>query len=102
MERSIKNKYYEKWKDSENEKVKLRTSKQVMSQQFTLRNPQTESKEIMSIDPSMLEDGENSGIVGTGRFGTVVLKKFRSTPVAVKYFKEGSTPAGVEKEAQFL
>lgn len=102
MEKSIKNKYYEKWKDSENEKLKLRTSKQVMSRQFTLRNPETESKEIMNIDPSMLEDGENSGIVGTGRFGTVVLKRFRSTPVAVKYFKEGSTPAGVEKEAQFL
>ena len=50
----------------------------------------------------MLGEIEGSGEIGKGRFGTVYLKKFRSSPVAVKYFDESSTAKTVETEAVFL
>ena len=51
----------------------------------------------------MLEDvKQDAPLLGKGRFGTVVLQKFRSTPVAVKYFDQSTTSSMVEKEAKFL
>ena len=46
------------------------------------------SKGILNIDPSLLEDVDSaSQELGKGRFGAVLLKKFRLSPVhvAVKY-----------------
>ena len=57
------------------------------------------STEVLQLDPSFLEDVETDSILGQGRFGTVLLKKFRSTPVAVKYFDISTSPRMVEKEA---
>ena len=42
--------------------------------------------DILKISPSLLEGIDGVDEIGKGRFGTVCLKKFRSTPVAVKYF----------------
>lgn len=58
--------------------------------------------EILNIDPSLLGEIEGSGETGKDRFRTVYLKKFRSSPVAVKYFDESSTAKTVETEAVFF
>ena len=51
----------------------------------------------------MLEDVDNeSDELGRGRFGTVLLKKFQSFPVAFKYFDMSVTAKLVENEALFL
>ena len=58
------------------------------------------SKCILNIDPSLLEDVDNaSHELGKGRFGTVLLKTFRSSPVAVKYFDTSVKAQLVEREA---
>lgn len=58
--------------------------------------------EISNIDPSLLGEIEGSGEIGKGRFRTVYLKKFRSSPVAVEYFDESFTAKTVETEAVFF
>ena len=58
--------------------------------------------DILEISPSLLEGIDGVGEKGKGRFGTVCLKKFRSTPVAVKYFDLSSTAKVVEREAMYL
>ena len=57
------------------------------------------------IDPSLLEDVESaSQELGKGRFGAVLLKKFRLSPVlvAVKYFDMSVRVQLVEREAFLL
>ena len=67
------------------------------------QNVATKSKGILNIDPSLLEDVDNaSHELGKGRFGTVLLKKFRSSPVAVKYFDTSVRAQLVEREAYLL
>lgn len=46
-----------------------------------------------------LEDHENDKILGKGKFGTVVLKTFRATPLAAEYFGQSSSARIMEKEA---
>ena len=84
IEKSIKEKYFKMWRMSENEKEKLRTSKMFFSGKCLFT--EKPSTEVLQLDPSFLEDVETDSILGQGRFGTVLLKKFRSTPVAVEYF----------------
>ena len=97
IEKSIKEKYFKMWRMSENEKEKLRTSKMFFSGKCLFT--EKPSTEVLQLDPSFLEDVETDSILGQGRFGTVLLKKFRSTPVAVKYFDISTSPRMVEKEA---
>ena len=57
----------------------------------------------MNIDPSLLEDADGSPLeLGKGRFRTVFLKQFRSSPVAVKYFEISVAAKLIEKEASYL
>lgn len=58
--------------------------------------------DILNRSPSLLEDIDGVDEIGKGRFGTVCLKKFRSTPLAVKYFDVSSTAKVVEREAMYL
>ena len=80
------------WQASEKEKDKIKTAKHVLKgcrQNVATNNEAVPniSKGILKIDPSLLEHVDNaSHELGKGRFGTVLLKKFRSSPVAVKYF----------------
>ena len=63
------------------------------------------SKGILNIDPSLLEDVDSaSQELGKGRFGAVLLKKFRLSPVhvAVKYFDMSVRVQLVEREAFLL
>ena len=61
------------------------------------------SKGILNIDSSLLEDVDNaSHELGKGRFGTVLLRKFRSSSVAVKYFDMSVRAHLVEREAFLL
>ena len=104
METNIKEKYFEMWRASEKEKDRIKTSQSVFRgfQQRLTKEPGS-NREILKIDPSMLEDVDGPSVeLGRGRFGTVVLKQFRSSPVAVKYFDSSSTPKLVEREASFL
>lgn len=41
-------------------------------------------------------------ILGEGRFGTCKKESYRGNIVAVKYFKESTTPQMVEKEAKMI
>lgn len=59
------------------------------------------SRELLQIQPTMLEDLGPDDNLSSGRFGTVCLKKFRSTPVAVKYLGSSSVKE-VQREASFL
>lgn len=101
VEIAVKEKYFEMWRISEKEKGKIKNARLV----FQGANNQVTNKkdsEILNIDPSLLGEIEGSGEIVKGRFGTVYLKKFRSSPVAVKYFDESSTAKTVETEAVFL
>lgn len=95
METNIKEKYFEMWRASEKEKDRIKTTQSVFRgfQQRLTKEPGS-NREILKIDPSMLfcdVDGPSVEL-GRGRFDTVVLKQFRSSPVAVKYFDSSSTP----------
>ena len=57
---------------------------------------------MLQIGPGLLEDYRENSEIGKGKFGSVVLKKFRGTPVAVKYFHETTSVKMVEREAKFL
>ena len=50
----------------------------------------------------MIEDVEGAGEIGKGKFGTVLLKKFRSSPVEVKYFDATTSAKVVEKKPLYL
>lgn len=50
----------------------------------------------------MIEDVEGAGEIGKGKFGTVLLKKFRSSAVKVKYFDATTTAKVVEKKPLYL
>lgn len=101
VESAIKEKYFEMWRASEKEKDKIKTAKLVLN--GCRQNVATKSKGILNIDPSLLEDVDNaSHELGKGRFGTVLLKKFRSSPVAVKYFDTSVRAQLVEREAYLL
>ena len=104
IETAIKQKYFDMWRISEKEKEKLKTSRQAFlgSVQKAHSAAQTTS-EILNIDSSLLDDLAPEGkIIGKGRFGTVCLKRFRSSPVAVKYFDSSSRSRDVEREALYL
>ena len=103
METNIKEKYFEMWRASEKEKDRIKTTQSVFRgfQQRLTKEPGS-NREILKIDPSMLEDVDGPSVeLGRGRFGTMVLKQFRSSPVAVKYFDSPSTPKLMEREASF-
>ena len=109
VETSIKEKYFEMWRASEKEKDKIKTSKFILNgcrQNVTMGHNQPaayKAKDVLKIELSLPEDVDNvSDELGKGRFGTVVLKKFRSSPVAVKYFDMSVTAKLVEKEALYL
>ena len=101
VETTIKEKYFEMWRVSEKEKGKMRNAKLVFhgaSNQVA----RDKGSEILKIDPSLLEEVEGAGELGKGKFGTVQLKKFRSSPVAVKHFNPSTSAKDVEKEASYL
>ena len=105
VEIAIKEKYFTMWRESEKEKDRLKTSKLVCSgfhQKLAKEHGSAKSTEILQIDPGLLQDVEGIAKLGKGRFGTVFLKKFRSSPVAVKYFESCTTSKAVENEALFL
>jgi serine/threonine protein kinase len=101
-EKTMKEKYFKMWRMSENEKKRLKTSRMVYSGQHkpAIGKP---TKEVLKLDPTFLEDIDScEKVLGKGRFGSVLLKKFRSSPVAVKYFESCTTASMVEKEASLL
>ncbi len=100
-ERTMKEKYFEMWRMSESEKTKLKTSRRVFSGQYKAASGKS-TEEVLKLDPKFLEEIEGQGVIGEGRFGSVILKKFRSMPVAVKYFGSSTTASMVEKEAHYL
>lgn len=103
LEKSIKDKYYEMWRKSEGEKAKFNTSRRVLSGAVFSRELTAKPKrELMQIDDNLLEDYRENNELGKGVFGRVQLKRFRGTPVAVKYFHESASVKMVEREAQFL
>ena len=94
VETTIKEKYFEMWRVSEKEKGKMRNAKLVFhgaSNQVA----RDKGSEILKIDPSLLEEVEGAGELGKGKFGSVQLKKFRSSPVAVKYFNPSTSAKDV-------
>ena len=101
VEIAIKEKYFEMWKASEKEKGKIKNARLVLQGGHNQMSSNKES-EILNIDPSLIEDVEGVGEIGKGKFGTVFLKKFRSSPVAVKYFDATTTAKVVEREALYL
>lgn len=93
------------WQESEKEKDKLKTSRLAFYGKNIKHSAKTSiSNEILRIPPSLLQDPEGlqEGIIGKGRFGTVSLKLFRNSPVAVKYFDSTSSKEMIEKEAFYL
>ena len=107
VEVSIKERYFTMWRESEKEKDRMKTSKLVFSglhQRLAKEHGSVKSTEILQIEPGLLQDVEGIAKLGKGRFGTVFLKKFRSSPEAVKYFESctSSTCKAVENEALFL
>ena len=108
VETAIKEKYFEMRRASEKEKDKIKSSRLILNgyrQNVATCNEALANKtrEILKIDPSLLEDVDNaSHELGRGRFGTVLLKKFRSSPVAVKYFDTSVKATLVEREALLL
>lgn len=108
LEAGFKEKYFEMWRLSEKEKGRLRMSR------FSLRCfagkntgscsqlSSNDPKEVLLIHPSLLEDVQGNKVLGKGKFGTVSLKKFRESPVAVKYFDKSTSAKMVEKEASYL
>ena len=107
VESAIKEKYFEMWRASEKEKDKIKNARLVLKgcRQIVATNNEAVpniSKDILNIDPSLLEDvhvDNASHELGKGRFGTVLLKKFRSSPEAVKYFDMSVRAQLVEREA---
>ncbi|XP_068712961.1 uncharacterized protein [Montipora foliosa] len=105
VEIAIKEKYFEMWRESEKEKDRLKTSKLVFNgfhQKLAKEHSSTISSEILKTDPSLLQDVEGIGELGKGRFGTVFLKKFRSSPVAAKYFESEPTVSATPKGAAVI
>ena len=94
-EKTIKEKYFKMWRLSEDEKKKLKTSWMVYTGQYrpVLRKP---TMDLLKLEPTFLENIDGGKILGKGRFGSVMLMKFRSTPVAVKYFELSTTSDMVE------
>lgn len=83
------------------EKEKLKTTKCVFQGCARNNMKNNTSRELLQIQPTMLEDLRPDDNLSSGRFGTVCLKKFRSTPVAVKYLGSSSVKE-VQREASFL
>jgi serine/threonine protein kinase len=105
VEKKTKDKYFQMWRQSEKEKDRLKTSKFVYHGYGLSRQSCSNDKatEILQIDHSLLRDiKENIGELGNGKFGTVFIKQFRSSPVAVKYFDPTTSANQVEREASFL
>jgi len=106
IEAAIKEKYFEMWRASEKEKDKIKNSTLIFRgchQSISKGQIADKSREILKIDPSLLEDADASPVeLSKGRFGTVFLKQFRSSPVAVKYFETSVAAKLVEKEASYL
>lgn len=100
VEMAIKDKYFAMWRASEKEKDKIKNSRLVLN--GCTKGADKQDTDILNISPSLLEDIDGVDEIGKGRFGTVCLKKFRSTPVAVKYFDLSSTAKVVEREAMYL
>lgn len=102
----MKERYFEMFRASEKEKEKIKMSQLIFRgchQSVSKEQTPNKVKEILKIDPSLLEDIEGSSVeLDKGRFGNVVLKQFRSSPVAVKYFESSITAKVVEKEASFF
>lgn len=106
IEAAIKEKYFEMWRASEKEKDKIKNSQLIFRgchQSISKEQIADKCREILKIDPSLLEDVEGTPVeLGKGRFGTVFLKQFRSSPVAVNYFETSVAAKLVEKEASYL
>lgn len=94
------------WRISEKEKEKLRCSRNIYLGNLNKTHAKaSNSVDILKIDSSLLEEplaDESTSVIGKGRFGTVHLKYFRSSPVAVKYFESSSTSEMVKREAVYL
>lgn len=106
IEATIKEKHFEMWRASEKEKDKIKNFQLIFRgchQNLSKEQIADKSREILKIDPSLLEDAEGVPVeLCKGRFGTVFLKQFRSSPVAVKYFETSVAAQLVEKEASYL
>ena len=100
VEMAIKDRYFAMWRASEKEKDKIKTARLVIH--GCTKGAYNQDTDILKISPSLLEGIDGVDEIGKGRFGTVCLKKFRSTPVAVKYFDLSSTVKVVEREAMYL
>ena len=77
------------WRASKKEKDKIKTARLVIH--GCTKGAYNQDTDILKISPSLLEGIDGVDEIGKGRFGTVYLKKFRSTPVAVQYFDLSST-----------
>lgn len=98
-----KEKYFKMWQQSEKEKEKLKNSRATL-QGHSIKHSGDSSPEILQIQPTMLEDVsvKYNTLLGKGRFGTVSLKNFRKSPVAVKCFDSSSSVKMIEREAMYL
>ena len=88
------------WRASEKQKDKIETARLVIH--GCTKGAYNQDTDILKISPSLLEGIDGVDEIGKGRFGTVCFKKFRSTPVAVRYFDLSSTVKVGEREAMYL
>lgn len=105
--KDAKTKYMIMWNKAEEEKNKIKNSKNLLasSQLKSLAVSSSHmANEVLELEHAMFSpyfEGESS--IGQGRFGVCKLKKFRGTQVAVKEFKDSEvTMAEVLNEAKFL
>ena len=87
-------------------KEKLRCSRNIYLGNFNKTHAKAcKSVDILKINSSSLEVplvDESTSVIGKGRFGTVHLNYFRSSPVADKYFESSSTSEMLKREAGYL
>ena len=76
----------------------MKNAKRIL-QGSTSQVSSSKEKEILNIVPLLLEEVEGVGQIGKGKFWTVFLKRFKSSPVAVKYFHASASAKLIEKKS---
>lgn len=91
--KEAKTKYMMMWNKAEQEKTKIKNSRNLLSRPATVTKSMLVSNSLMATDilelqHSMFSSQVQEEIIGQGRFGVCKIKTFRGTQVAVKEFKD--------------